>query len=120
MKSRIFNIALLFYLLAVVSFPTLADEENPYLYILGVAQDAGFSTRITDREIIGIGLEPGRDSGGQRFGIHIGHILKIRIAQAGRKSAVHMGAGLVRVTDIHSQIEISSPDDHFYPLILPA
>ncbi len=42
MSLRILKGMLVFALCAVASFSVLADNENPYLYILGVAQDAGY------------------------------------------------------------------------------
>ena len=42
MNSNFFKVVLLMYLYAAISYPSLADVGNPYLYVLGVAQDAGY------------------------------------------------------------------------------
>jgi len=42
MNVRILKGMLVFAICAVSGFSVLADNENPYLYILGVAQDAGY------------------------------------------------------------------------------
>ena len=42
MNLRILKGMLVFAICAVSGFSVLADNENPYLYILGVAQDAGY------------------------------------------------------------------------------
>ena len=42
MKISLPRITLMFCLYAVASFPVFAEQTNPYIYVLGVAQDAGY------------------------------------------------------------------------------
>jgi pyrroloquinoline quinone biosynthesis protein B len=71
MKETIFKTIIAIALFLISSWPLSADDRNPYLYILGVAQDAGYpQTGCYNKHCM-----PGwKDPGLKRFAVSLGLI----------------------------------------------